>query len=101
MCHGFNGDHAVGSGLFSLIVSLNRVVVTNREIGGLNKGPGQVSVAVFGIPLAFLFAVAEPCCANAATVGGVVADFGKPLNRASLQHDGQCQDDADPRGGFE
>ena len=81
MCHGFNGDHAIGFGLFSLIISLDRVVVTNGKIGGLNKGPRQISVAVFGIPLALLFAVAEPCGANATTVGGVVAYFGKPLNR--------------------
>jgi len=87
----FECDDTVALGGLALIKPFRPVVVAYREVGRLNKGPGQVFIAVFGIAPAFLFAVAEFLTADTATIRGEVADLPKALDTASFQHDRQHQ----------
>ncbi|MFT7528714.1 MAG: hypothetical protein ACI9LY_003877 [Arenicella sp.] len=72
--NGFFGNYWMCFGELSLIVSFNRFVVTDRKIGRLNEGPGQILVTVFGVSLRFLFAVAVACTVDATTVGCIAAN---------------------------
>lgn len=88
----FECDDTVALGGLALIKAFRPVVVAYREVGCLDKGPGQVFIAVFGIAPAFLFAVAELFTAHTAAIRGEVADLPKALDSAGFQHDRQGQD---------
>ena len=53
-------------------------------MGRLNKGPGQILVAVFRIVGAFLFLVAEPLAFDAPAIRRKVSDRSKPMDIAGL-----------------
>ena len=71
----FNGYHTVAFGHFTLIKAFRLVVKADGKVGGFNKGPGQIFIAVLGVALAFLFAVAQLFTAYATAIGGKVAYF--------------------------
>jgi hypothetical protein len=56
--HRFNSHNPVAFSGFALIETFGLFVKADCEIGRFNKGPGQILIAVFGVALAFLFAVA-------------------------------------------
>ena len=60
------------------------LVVTDNAMGRLNKGPGQIRVAVFRIVGAFLFLVAEPLAFDAPAIRRKVSDRSKPMDIAGL-----------------
>ena len=91
------GDDIVGPGLLSFIEALRRRVVAPREVGRLDKGPSQILVAVLGIALPLLPAVAGVPALDAACIGGVVADIGKAPDRAGFEQNHGGKGPADPR----
>ena len=92
-----DGDDAVGPGFLALVEAFGLRAETQCEVGRLDIRPRQILVAVFGIAFAFLLAVADVFAVDAATVGSVVADFGKTLDRSRLKEDDACQDGTDSR----
>lgn len=71
--------HVVGLGLLSFVETLRLGAVTQREVGRLDEGPGQVFVAVLGAPFPFLLAVAGAHAVDTARVGGEVAGRSKAV----------------------
>ena len=57
MRHRFLGDDGLGFCQLALIVSLHRIVITNGEVSGFNKRPGQIFVTVLFVTLALVFTV--------------------------------------------
>ena len=89
MGHGFDRHDNLGLGFLSLVEALDLSVVSNREVGRLDKRPGQILVAVFSIAAAFFLAVADLFAAHTAAVRGIVPHTGKSPDLAGLQHDRQ------------
>src|SRR6266446_3973651 len=90
---------AVALALLALIEALGLRAITQREVGGLHKGPGEVLVAVLGVAFALLLAIALTPAVHTATVGAEIAHAGKARDRPRLQHDrgGQRLTDAGHR----
>ena len=97
MRHRFERHDHLGLGLLSLIETLNLGVVPDGEVGGFDKRPGQILIAVLGIAFAFFLTVADLLTADTAAIRCEVADTGKSPNVSGLQHDGEREDLTDPR----
>src|ERR671919_1802434 len=93
--HCFDGHNRVALGFLFLIEAFDPRIKADRKVGGLHKRPGQILIAVFGIAAPFTFAVADFAAADTPTVRSVIADTGKSLDLAGLQHDGERQDGPD------
>src|SRR3990170_1170574 len=101
MRHGLDGHDPIGLGLLSLIEAADLWVKPHRKVGCFHKGPGQVLVAVLGVPAPLALAIAQLLAPHAATIGREVSDTGKSLYLSSLQHDGEGQDLSDAVDRFE
>ena len=66
-------DHVVRLRLLALVEPFRFRAVAQREIGRLDEGPGEVLVAVLGVPFRLLLAVTGAHAIYAARVGGEVA----------------------------
>ena len=73
MSHRFDRHNPVGLRFLSLVEALDLRIVSNREVGRLDVGPGQILVAVLGIAFTFFLAVADLLTAHTPTVGSVVS----------------------------
>jgi len=93
----FDRHHVVCLGLLPIIETFRLRAVSQREVGRLDKGPGKIFVAVFGVAFALLFVVAGMHAIHAARVGGKVAGGGKPLDRSGFQQNRGRQNLADAR----
>ena len=88
MRHRFKRNHPVTFGGFTLIEAFGLLVKTDCKVGGFNKSPSQVFIAVFAVALAFLLTIAWFFTAGTAAIGGEVAYVGKASNITGLQCDG-------------
>ncbi len=88
MRHRLDGHDPMRLRFLALIKALDARIVPHREIGRFDKRPGYILVAILGIALAFAFAIAEFGAVHAATIGGPVADAGKPTHVPGFEHDG-------------
>jgi hypothetical protein len=74
---------------------------TNRKVGRLDKGPGQVKVTVLAIVVAFLFPIALASTVDAPTIRGEITWLFETLNVAGFQQNRLRQDIADTRRCFQ
>ena len=72
MRHGLQGHECVTFHQLALIEACDPWVKVHRNVRGLDESPTEILVAVFGVPLAFDFAMTEPLTLHAATIGGKV-----------------------------
>jgi len=56
------GHHVVGSRLLSVEEALGLGAITPGEVGGLDKGPRQVGVAVLDVAFPLLLAIRQLAC---------------------------------------
>jgi hypothetical protein len=89
--NGFDRHHVIRFCLLALIIALNPVVVSNGKIRGFYKCPGEILVSVFGIAFPFLLSITGARTADTTTIGRLIPRFGKTMNIARFQHDGQTQ----------
>jgi hypothetical protein len=101
MRHGLQGYEPVASHLLALIEAFNSWVKANRKMRSLDKRPTEILIAVFGIPLAFDFAITEPLTLHTATIGGKVSHARKAHYRPRLQQDRQRENVTNPGHRFE
>jgi len=71
------GDHRIGLLFLAIVEAPALGVVLAGEVGGFHKRPGQVTVAVLAVVLAFLLAVALAQAFDAAAVAGEVSRAGE------------------------
>ena len=95
MRHRFDCHNPIALRFLFLIEAFDLRIKPDRKVGGLDKRPRQILVAVFGIADSFTFAVADLLAPHTTTVRSVIADTGKSLDLSGFQHDRQRQDRAD------
>jgi len=95
--HSLSGNHRMGIVKLALVVGLDAIVEAGREVGRLDKGPGEVLVAVLGVAFAPGLVVADPGAGDATAVRSVVARSGEPTDVPCLQEEGQRQHFANAR----
>lgn len=80
--------------LLPFVEPLGLRAVAQRKVRRLDKGPGEVLVAVLSVPFPF-FAIAIALTINAPRIGGKMANARESVDRASLQqeHRGQYPPD--------
>ena len=61
------------------------MTVLDRKIGRLDKGPGQISITVLAIVLAFLFTVALTAAVDTTAIRGKITRAFKAGNIARLE----------------
>ena len=91
MSNRFFSDYHVGFCEFALIVSFNSIVKPDGKIGGLNKSPCQIFIAVLCVGIAFLFTITEPGAIDAAAIGGIATNLFKAGYTPCFQHDGKTE----------
>ena len=90
-CH-----HVIRPRFLALVEPFRLGAVAQREVGRLDKGPGQILVAVFGVPFPLLLAVAGAHAVDAARIGSKVAWSRETINRPCFQQDRGRQHPTDP-----
>lgn len=89
---------------FALIETPGRLIEAGGVVGSLDKRPGEVFIAIFGIALAFLFTGAGLLAIHTTAIGGKVTHLRKAANIARFQHNRERENLADPKDaqkGFE
>ena len=84
MRHGLQRHEDIRLRLFALIELANLWLIAHRKVGGFDKRPGQVLIAIFRIPLPLAFPIAQLGAADAPAVGGKLANRGEPANFTRL-----------------
>ena len=97
--HRLECHQAIGSSFLPLVERFDVRVITNREMGRLDKGPGQVSIAVLDMTGAFFLTVAQMLAVHTATLRGQRPHSGQAPNITGFQHEGQRQEGAHPGHG--
>ena len=87
----FSSDYYFCFGELLLIVTLDRIVITNGKVRRFYECPGQILVSIFGIGTAFLFAIAVSRATDTTTVRGIMTHSIKSFNVTGFQHDRQRQ----------
>ena len=87
----FGRNHVARFGRLAVIPLAALLVVAPRKIGRLDKRPGQIPVAAFGVVLPFLLAVGHPLGLYRAAVAGKVAGIRK--SERVGRHDGAAVGD--------
>lgn len=88
--HRLESNHRHRSGGFLLIPAFDLRVVADREVGGLDKGPGQILVATLGIAFAFLLTIGITARLHGAGIRGKLSGTLETGDVAGLQRNGQC-----------
>jgi hypothetical protein len=101
MRHGLQRHDLVAFHLLALIEAFDPGVNANRKVCGLDKSPTEIPVAVFGVPLAFDFAITAPLTLHTATIGGKVPHARKARHRPRFHQDRQRENIPNPGHGFE
>ena len=95
------GERTVSLCAFTLIEPVRGLVIANDAVGGLNKRPGEIGIAVLAVVFALLFAVAQAATAHAPAIRGEPTNGGKTADITGLERDGQAEDVADPMDSLE
>jgi hypothetical protein len=64
--------HKLALRRLSIIIRPRVRIVTPCQLGSLRKGPGQILVAIFFVPVPFLLPVTCPATRDLSTIGGVI-----------------------------
>ena len=80
---------------FPVIVSSESFVISTTQMDSFGECPTQIPITVFTVAAAFTFAIGESPGRYTSAIGCEIADFGKTVDIANLQHDRHCQDIAD------
>ena len=101
MGHGLQRHEDIGLGVFALIELANLRFIAHRKVGGFDKRPGQVRIAILRVPLPLPLPlpIAQIGAADAPAVGGNLADGGESANLAGLQHNRESQGAANAGNG--
>ena len=86
--HGLEGHNPLGLLLLALLMPLNLGIGAPRTVGHLDKRPGHILMAVFGVPLAFPLAMAALVTVHAPAIGSQLPHAATPLAGTGLYQDG-------------
>jgi hypothetical protein len=82
-----SGEDIVGFTHFALIEAFGVRAVAARKVGGLDKSPTEILIAVLAISLPLLFIVGEALRGNQAAVRGEVSYLGETVDITGLKGD--------------
>src|SRR5262245_8687300 len=82
--HRFDRHDLVALRFLFLIEAFDTRIKADRKVGGLDKRPGQILVAIFGVTASFSFAVADLLAPYTPAVRRIIADTGKSLDLSGL-----------------
>ena len=82
---GFLGHYLVYLRLLALIIGFDAWLPDTGIVSSFHKGECEVTVAIFSIALAFLFAIAEFDTGHAASIGRIVTHLFESIDRACFQ----------------
>src|SRR5260221_14472527 len=96
MCDCLDGDRSVLLGFLALVIRSNALVMPDRMMRRLDKGPRQILVAVLAVAFALFAEVAEPFAAHTTCIRSKLPDFRKTLDGPGLIQDGHPENLSNP-----
>ena len=95
------GDNGIRRFLLFQVKPPGLVTALNSEVRRLDKGPGEISIAILAIVFALLFTVAFPPAIDAAAIRSVIAWSLETVDIAGFQQYHLGQDITDARCRFQ